>query len=252
MIAVILDRRIARFFDVSNGSAVELPRLRSPATPGRRYHSDRADSPGRGERQYHQRRAEEERRHYERIIERLAALAGERGDDPIVIAGPGPAPATFQRALPPDVARRVIATAHLNPTRLTLAAVQAAVRAATAARARGDEARLIAELEVGVGPGGATNGARETLRALARRAVRMLLVRPDVRASGFRCADSERLVLSAVDCRGEGQPHPVRDILAAAMREALAQDATLTIIHDPDLAKHIDGLGALLRYSEDA
>lgn len=252
MIAVILDRRRARFFDVSNGSAVELPELRSPATPGRRYHSDRADSPGRGERKYHQRRAEEERRHYDRVIERLAALAVERGDDPIVIAGPGPAPATFQRVLPPDVARRVIGTAHLNPTSLTLAAVHAAARAAAAARARGDEAALIAELEEGLGTGRAANGARETLRALAKGAVRTLVVRQDVRASGFRCADSDRLVLSAVDCRGEGQPRPVRDIIAAAMRLALEQDATLAIIQDPNLAKRIDGLAALLRYSEDA
>ena len=252
MITVILDRRRARFFEISNGSAVELPALRSPATPGRRYHSDRADSPGRGERKYHQRRAEEERRHYDRVIQRLAALAGERRDDQIVIAGPGPAPANFQRALPPDVARRVIGTAHLNPARLTRAAVHAAARAAAAARVRGEEATLIAELEEGLGTGRATNGARETLRALARRAVRTLLVRPDVRASGFRCADSERLVLSAVDCRGEGQPRPVRDVIAAAMREALAQDATLAIIQDVDLAKRIDGLAALLRYSEDA
>jgi peptide subunit release factor 1 (eRF1) len=252
MIAVILDRRRARFFDVSNGGAVELPELRSQATPGGRYHSDRADSPGRGERKYHQRRAEEERRHYERVIERLAALAVEGRDDPIVIAGPGPAPATFQRALPPDVARRVIGMTHLNPARLTRTAVLAAARAAAASSARDEEAKLITELEEGLGKGRATNGARETLRALAKRAVRTLLVRPDIRASGFRCTDSERLVLSAVDCRGEGQPRPVRDIIAAAMQLALEQDATLALIQDPDLAKRVDGLAALLRYSEDA
>ena len=250
MITVILDRRRARFFDVSSAGAVELPALRSPATPGGRYHSDRADSPGRGERKYHQRRAEEERRHYERVVQRLAALA-ER-DDPIVIAGPGPAPTTFQRALPPDVARRVIGTAHLNPARLTRTAVLAAARAAAATSARGEEAQLIAELEEGLGTGRATNGGRETLRALAKRAVRTLLVRQDIRASGFRCADSERLVLSAVDCRGEGQPRPVRDIVAAAMQLALEQDATLAIIQDPNLANRVDGLAALLRYSEDA
>ena len=251
MITVILDRRRARFFDVFNGSAVELPALRSRAPPGRRYHSDRADAPGRGERKYHQRRAEEERRHYERVVQRLAALTGER-EDSIVIAGPGPAPATFQRALPPDVARRVIGTAHLNPVRLTRTAVLAAARAAAATSARSEEAQLIAELDEGLGTGRATNGARETLRVLAKRAVRTLLVRQDIRASGFRCADSERLVLSAVDCRGEGQPRPVRDVIAAAMQLALEQDATLAIIRDPNLAKRVDGLAALLRYSEDA
>ena len=82
--------------------------------------------------------------------------------------------------------------------------------------------------------------------------MRTLIVREDVRASGFRCGDSQRLVLSAVDCRGEGPAQPVRDVIAAAMQAATAQDATITIVRDPALAKRVDGLAALLRYAEEA
>ncbi len=252
MIAVVLDRRRARFFDVSNGSAVELPGLRSPATPGGRFHNDRADAPGRGERKFHQRIAAEERRHHERIAERLAALAAERADEQIVVAGPGPAAATLHRSLPPSLARLVIGTAHLNPVRVTPAAVHAATRAAALEQARADERALIAALDEGVGNGSATNGARETLRALAKRQVRTLIVREDVRASGYRSGTSQRLVLSAVDCHAEGPAQPVRDIIAAAMQTATAQGATITVLRDPAMAQRVDGLAALLRYAEDA
>ena len=251
MIAVVLDRRRARFFDVSNGAAVELPELRSAATPGRRYHSDRSDAPGAGERKYHNRLAEEEHRHYERVAKHLEALLGAHGRDRIVVGGQGPAAVTFQRSLPPDLARLVIGTTHLNPAHVTPAAVHSAARAAAEQQAREDQSALVAAIDEGVGTGRATNGARETLRALAKGQVRTLVVREDVRASGFRCGDSQRLVLSAADCRAEGPAQPVRDIIAAAIHTATTQDATIVTLRDPALAKRVDGLAALLRYSED-
>jgi peptide subunit release factor 1 (eRF1) len=250
MIAVVLDRRRARFFEVSNGGAVELPGLRSPATEGGRYHSDRADSPGRGERAYHNRVAEEERRHYESIAGRLTTLTGERPGEQVFVAGPGPASTSFQRALPMDLARLVIGAARLNPARVTPAEVAAAARAAAAHGARDTQQAMIAAIEEGVGTGRATNGARETLRALAKREVRTLVVREDVRASGFRCSESQRLVLSAADCQAEGEPQPVKDVIAAAMQEATAQGATIVVLRYPEIARRIEGLAALLRFSE--
>jgi peptide subunit release factor 1 (eRF1) len=251
MIAVVLDRRRARFFEVSNGAAVELPGMRSPATEGSRYHSDRADDPGRGEKRYHHRLAEEERRHYEAITRRIAALTGERPGERLLVAGPGTAATNFQRALPEDLAQRVIGSARLNPARVTPARVQAVARAAAERSARDEQAALLASVEKGLGTGYATNGARETLRALAKRQVRVLMVREDVRASGFRCAGSERLVLSAVDCLGEGDPQPVQDVIAAATEAATSQHATVVIVRDATLAKRVDGLAALLRFAEE-
>lgn len=222
MIAVVLDRRRARFFDVSNGAAVELPGTRSPATEGGRYHSDRADSPGRGEKSYHNRLAEEERRHYETIMSRLTALTGERPGERVLVAGPGTAATNFRRALPPDLAHLVIGDARLNPALVTPARVQAVARAAAARHALDEQAELLTAVEKGLGTGYATNGARETLRAIAKRQVRVLLVREDVQGS------------------------------EEAMQAAADQGATVVVIRDPTLAKRVEGLAALLRYAEEA
>lgn len=251
MIAIVLDRRRARFFDVSNGAAVELPGVRSPATEGGRYHPD-ADSPGGGERGYHSRLEEEERRHYEQIASRLAALMAGRPGDGLFVAGPGPTATTFQRALPPDLARLVIGAARLNPARVTPSVVHAAARKAVDRRAQDEQRHILAAVEEGLGTGRATNGARETLRALAKREVRTLVVRGDVGGSGFRCADSRQLVLSAADCRGAGSPQPVRDLIAAAIEEATNQDAIIVVLRDHESARRIDGLAALLRFEERA
>jgi peptide subunit release factor 1 (eRF1) len=222
MIAVVLDRRRARFFDVSNGAAVELPGTRSPATEGGRYHSDREDAPGGGEKRYHNRLEEEERRHFEAITQRIAALTGERPGEQLLVAGPGTAATNFRRALPQDLAQRVIGSARLNPARVTPARVQAVARAAAARHELDEQAHLLTAVDKGVGTGYATNGARETLRAIAKGQVRVLLVREDVQGS-------EEAVQAAAD-----------------------QGATVVVIRDPALAKRVDGLAALLRYAEEA
>jgi peptide subunit release factor 1 (eRF1) len=250
MIAIVLDRRRARFFDVSNGSTVELPGLRSPATAGGRFHSDRADAPGGGERGYHNRLDEESRRHYEQVTRRLATLAAERPGERLFVAGPGTAATGFRRALPPELERLVIGAARLNPARVTPTSVHAAVRAAAERRAKDEQREVVVAVEEGLGTGRATNGARETLRALGKRQVRTLVVRGDTRGSGFRCADSRQLVLSAADCSGEGTPQPVTDVIAAAIEAATSQDATIVILRDPDILPRVDGLAALLRFEE--
>jgi peptide subunit release factor 1 (eRF1) len=248
MIAVVIDRRRARFFDVSNGAATELPDLRSPATAGGRFHSDRADAPGRGERRYHRHRLEEERRHYDRVVRRLKTLAVDRPDVRLFLAGPGLSAEAFRRHLPRELAAHLIGAARLNPARVTPATVAAAARAAAERLAADDQHALMAAMEEGLGTGRATNGARATLSALARREVRTLLLRDDVSGTGFRCAGSQRLVLSAVDCRGEGAPQPVADLIGAAIVEAIAQDAAVVVVRDRDLGRRIDGLAALLRF----
>lgn len=220
MIAVVLDRRRARFFEVTNGAAVELPGTRSPATVGGRYHSDRADSPGRGEKAYHNRLAEEERRHYETIMSRLTALTGERPGEGVLVAGPGTAATNFRRALPPDLAQLVIGDARLNPALVTPARVQAVARAAAARHEMDEQAALLMAVEKGLGTGYATNGARETLRALDKGQVRMLFVREDVQGN------------------------------EAAIASAREHGTTVVVVRDPALAKRVDGLAALLRYAE--
>lgn len=127
LLAIVFDRAHARFFDIGPSSTVELPCLRSPATRGGRFHSERGNAPGRGEHAYHGRLREEERRHLAAIAARIVSLA----HDPlleIVLAGPDNLTRALREVLPPPVGGRCIGTAHLNPKLVTPAIVQREAR----------------------------------------------------------------------------------------------------------------------------
>lgn len=252
LLAVVLDRAHARFFEVTESATVELPCLASPAMRGGRFHSDRQDAPGWGERDYHGRIREEARRHYDAVIHRVEALQRRHPTAGVFLAGPGRTAAELRHRLPPRIAERVVGTAKLNPTEVTPAVVR---RTATALERRheGDEdRRLVAALQEGLGTGHAENGMRAVLRALAGGQVQTLLVRPGVWDTGFRCANSGRLVVSAEDCRGEGDPVRVPDIVAEAMEDARRRGATVVLIRDPEAGRAIDGMAALLRFASGA
>lgn len=250
LIAVVFDRAHARFFEVKAEGTVELPSLHSPAMRGGKFHSDRQGGPGWGEHDYHARLREEERRHYAAIAERLIALQRAAQIGGVVLAGPGSAAAGLRGFLPPALLDQVIGTGKLNPTEVTPAAVRRIALDLNRAHQRDAERALVEGLREGLGTGWAENGARAVLAALARGQVRTLFVRSDLYATGFRCARSGRLVLSASDCRGEGAPVPVRDLIGEAIAEARSQGATIFVATQPDVVKAIDGLAALLRFRE--
>jgi len=127
ILAVVLDRAHARFFDVGPTATVELPCLRSPATRGGKFHSDRADAPGRGERAYHGRLREEERRHIAGVAARLVALDRDPAWE-LVLIGPEHLTRALRRVLPRALDGRCIGTAHLDFKRLTPAIVQREAR----------------------------------------------------------------------------------------------------------------------------
>ena len=251
LIAVVFDRAHTRLFEVTAAGAVELPSLHSPAMRGGRFHSDRQGGPGWGEHDYHGRIREEERRHYAAIAERLIQLQHSHPNAGVVLAAPGTAAAALRGVLPAALADQVIGTVQLNPTEVTLARVRDIVLEMNTQHQREAERALVSGLLDGLGTGWAENGTRAVLAALARRQVRTLLVRSDVRGTGFRCARSGRLVLSAPDCRGEGDPVPVRDLVGEAIADAQAQDAAIVVVTDADMAKAIDGLAALLRFRQE-
>ena len=127
ILAVALDRAHARFFDVGPTATLELASLRSPATRGGKFHSDRADAPGRGESAYHGRLHEEERRHIAGVAARLVALDTDPAVE-FVLMGPDNLTRALRRALPRSLDGRCIGTAHLDFKRLTPAIVQREAR----------------------------------------------------------------------------------------------------------------------------
>ena len=110
------------------------------------------------------------------------------------------------------------------------------------------EGLSVREMEDGVGTGWGINGITPTLKALSRGQVRSLLVNADAAQPGFRCGDSGRLALTERECRGEGTPVPVLDVVDDAIEEALRQGVDLNVVYEPQARDAIDGLAALLRF----
>ena len=246
ILTVVLDRTSARFFEVTAFDVRELSGLRADATRGGRFRG--AAGNGWGEHNYHNRIREEKQRHFEAIARELFTVDRRGPAHGIVLAGPGPEASAVQPFLHTYIADRLLGTVKLNPKDATVAAVQQATLEVRHAHERDEERRLVHEVEEGVGTGWAVNGVPPVLRALARGQVRALLVHADASAPGFRCADTGRLALTERECRGEGEPIPVVDVVDDAIEEALRQHVDVNVVYEPDAMERVSGLAALLRF----
>ena len=248
LLTVVLDRTSARFFEVTAFQTRELPGLRAASTRGKRFHGDQDGSGGWGEHTYHNRIRQEKQRHYEAIARELFAIDRRRPAHGIVLAGPGPDAGAMTPFLHTYLYERLIGTARLNPKDATLASVHATTLAVRESYERASERSLVRQMKERAGTGWAVNGIRETLRALSRGQVRSLLVNADATEPGFRCGDSGRLALTKEDCRGEGAPVPVLDVIDDAIEEALRQGVDVNVVYESEARDAIEGLGALLRF----
>jgi peptide subunit release factor 1 (eRF1) len=248
LLTVVLDRAGARFFEVTAFDTVELPGLRSDSTRGKRFHGDQDGSGGWGEHTYHNRIRQEKQRHYDAIARELFALDRRHPAQGIVLAGPGPEAGAVTPFLHTYLSHRLIGTARLNPKDATPASVHAATLAVREQYVRASERSLVRQMSEGVGTGWGVNGITPTLRALSRGQVRSLLVDADASEPGFRCGDSGRLALREAECRGEGEPVAVLDVIDDAIEEALRQGVDVNVVYEPEAREMLDGLGALLRF----
>jgi peptide subunit release factor 1 (eRF1) len=247
LLTVVLDRTSARFFEVTAYQTRELSGLRANATRGKRFHGDQNGSSGWGEHTYNNRIREEKQRHYEAIARELFAIDRRHPAHGIVLAGTG-AEAAVEPFLHSYLVERLIGTTRLNPKEATLASVHSATLAVREGYERASERELVHEMLEGIGTGWGINGLRPTLQALARGQVRSLLVHADASEPGFRCGDSGRLALTPRECRGEGEPVPVLDIVDDAIEEALRQGVDVNVVYEPEARAAIESLGALLRF----
>jgi peptide subunit release factor 1 (eRF1) len=248
LLTVVLDRTSARFFEVTAFQTRELAGLRAASTRGKRFHGDQDGSGGWGEHTYHNRIRQEKQRHYEAIARELFAIDRRHPAHGIVLAGPGPDAGAVTPFLHTYLSERLIGTARLNPKDATPASVHATTLAVRESYERASERSLVRQMKERTGTGWAVNGISETLRALSRGQVRALLVNADASEPGFRCGDSGRLALTEQDCRGEGAPVPVLDVIDDAIEEALRQGVDVNVVYEAEARDAIEGLGALLRF----
>jgi peptide subunit release factor 1 (eRF1) len=247
LLTVVLDRTSARIFEVTAFDTRELIGLRADSTRGKRFHGDQ-DGPGWGEHAYNNRIREEKQRHYDAIARELFAIDRRHPAHGIVLAGPGPEAGAVEPFLHSYLVERLIGTARLNPKDATPAAVHATTLAVREGYERDSERALVHEMLEGIGTGWGLNGLKPTLHALSRGQVRSLLVNADASEPGFRCGDSGRLALSERECRGEGEPIAVLDVVDDAIEEALRQGVDVNVVYQPEARDAIDSLGALLRF----
>jgi peptide subunit release factor 1 (eRF1) len=247
LLTVVLDRASARFFEVTAYQTRELSGLRANSTRGKKFHGDQDGPGGWGEHTYHNRIREEKQRHYEAIARELFTIDRRHPAHGIVLAGTG-AEAAVEPFLHSYLIERLIGTARLNPKDATLGSVHAATLAVREGYERASERALVHEMLEGIGTGWGINGLSPTLRALSRGQVRSLLVHADASQPGFRCGESGRLALTPKDCRGEGEPLPVLDVVDDAIEEALRQGVDVNVVYEPEARDSIDSLGALLRF----
>jgi peptide chain release factor subunit 1 len=247
LLTVVLDRTSARFFEVTAYATLELIGLRADSTRGKRFHGDQ-DGPGWGEHTYNNRIRAEKQRHLDAIARELFALDRSNPAHGIVVAAPGTEAQAIEPFLHNYLVERLLGTARLNPKGATLASVNAVTLAVREAWERASERSLVGEMTEAVGSGWAVNGMTATLRALSRGQARALLVHADAGEPGFRCGASGRLALTERDCRGEGEPIPVLDVVDDAIEEALRQRVDVNVVYEPDARDAIDGLAALLRF----
>ena len=248
LLTVVLDRTKARFFEVTAHESRELSGIRADSTRGKRFHGDHDGTSGWGEHTYNNRIREEKQRHYEAIARELFAMDRRHPAHGIVLAGTGADAGAVEPFLHSYLAERLIGTVRLNPKDATSASVHAATLAVREAYERATEREAVHEMLEGVGTGWGVNGLRATLRALSRGQVRSLLVNSDASEPGFRCGDSGRLTLTERDCRDEGEPIPVLDIVDYAIEEALRQGVDVNVVYEPEARDAIESLGALLRF----
>jgi peptide subunit release factor 1 (eRF1) len=248
LVTVVLDRASARFFEVTAYDTRELPGLRADSTRGKRFHGDQDGSGGWGEHAYHNRIRQEKQRHYEAIARELFSIDRRQPAHGIVLAGPGPEAGAVKPFLHSYLTERLIGTARLNTKDVTLATVHSATLTVREEYERASERAQVHQMLEGVGTGWALNGVTPTLRALSRGQVRSLLVHADASEPGFRCGDSGRLALTERECRGEGEPLPVLDVIDDAIEEALRQGVDVNVVYEPDARDAIEGLAGLLRF----
>ena len=247
LLTVVFDRTSARFFEVTAYDTRELAGLRADSTRGKRFHGDQ-DGPGWGEHAYNNRIRQEKQRHFEAISRELFAMDRRHPAHGIVLAGTGVDAGAVEPFLHNYLVERVIGTARLNPKDATPAAVHAATLSVREEYERDEERALVREMLDGIGTGWALNGITPTLRALSRGQVRSLLVNADAAEPGFRCGGSGRLALTERECREEGEPIPVLDVVDDAIEEALRQHVDVNVVYDPEARSAVDGLAGLLRF----
>jgi peptide chain release factor subunit 1 len=259
LLAVVADRRSARFFDVGLEGVAELDGLLAPgAARPARFHGERGMMrphgargggaiPGVGEYRFHNRIREERQRHLASVADAVAAHLRAKPFDGVVVGGAGTDAEALLPHLGAPLRSRVLGVLRLPPKQVGAAEVRTLSLELLADAAQRSAVESLAELASLLGTGMATESVEPTLRALSRGQVRTLIVDGNAEVPGYRCGVGGRLTERPTCGRGEGESVPVADLLDEAIEDALHQRARVAVVHGRE-ARRFDRLAAILRF----
>jgi peptide chain release factor subunit 1 len=246
-LAVLLDRKRARFFEGRLGQLAERRdlelALESPA-------GERDGDRGRAGDKRAVRNGEAASRFYREVAGALLDLFSRGGFQELYLGGARGAVEGLTQALHPYLAERLGGEFALEAGAPAAEVAAQVARLQPAAR-RGRQERLLARLSDNLGPGGqAATGLNQVLAALHRGQVHTLFVRRGYTAAGGSCPDCGRLRHVDGECPLCGQEMtPVADVVNLALAQALASGASLEQIEGASPLDELEGIAALLRYA---
>jgi peptide chain release factor subunit 1 len=248
LLAVVTDRRSARFFDVGLEAVVELDGLTDPgAIRAGRFHPERGAAPGVGEYRFHNRIREGRHRHLARVADAVAVHLRAKAFDGLVIGGVGVDASALLPHLSPRERAQVLGVLRLAPRKVGAPEIRERALELLAEAAQRAAAGAVQELLSVRDSGLATHSIEPTLRALARGQVRTLIVDADAVVPGYRWSVSGRLAESATGTRAEGEALPLADLLDDAIEDALRQRSRVAVVRGAE-ARRFDRLAAILRF----
>lgn len=167
------------------------------------------------------------------LVERLQRQPFER----LSIGGPAELHNEVERALHPDLAKRLAGFFEIDVERANTREVHQRAMPLIEADERAHEREVLARVREGLAPGGhAAVGLDEVLELLRERRVQTLVLPHGLATPGFVCPSCGRLSTVDEPCPLDGaQPEPREDIIETAVAVALAQDAEVVLVrHELD------------------
>ncbi|HYB73474.1 MAG TPA: Vms1/Ankzf1 family peptidyl-tRNA hydrolase [Candidatus Sulfotelmatobacter sp.] len=188
--------------------------------------------------------------HHKAVAAVLAEGLNGQGIRRLILGGPPLAQRNLRRFLPPEAEGRIIAEVDL-PVRVAVVRVQEAVRGALQAWERRQEGEAVRELQDRAGnPGQAALGLVNTLAAVNRRAVHLLLISERFAAAGWACRGCGALQAAAtLACPLCGGALATADLREAVVTAVVRAGGGIEWVAAQPALERLGGVGALLRTS---
>ncbi|MEW5912517.1 MAG: hypothetical protein AB1814_08175 [Thermodesulfobacteriota bacterium] len=247
-LAVLLDKKRARFFDCFLGQAQELAEAEILNQTGAQMESG---GQGRtGDSHVSRRAGQAQGRHYKEAAAAARELMGQRACQWLAVGGPRAAVEGLQEALHSYLAERLVGSFSLETAASETQVAQTVTQLQQEAGRRRQE-ELLATLADNLGPGGqAATGLNQVLGALFEGRVHTLFLRRGLVQAGGACHTCGRLRHVAGPCPiCRQEMTPVDDVVNLALARAMGSGAAVEQISGDSELDRLGGVAALLRYA---